>query len=473
MHDQSPHLWALHAERSPEMVQKFFEEGIASVVTHEVGHTLGLRHNFRGSTALPFEMAQNASYVEEHGLSSSVMDYLPLNILSDKARQFLKISKDASLAIFPQKIGKYDVWAIRYGYTPIANEACCSKSKILQEIAREYDSADFTFATDEDADEFDPFTARFDLTNDPLLYWTDQLQLVKEAQVNILSRVVKSGESFHRLVDAEERLLQAGITAAFRLSGFIGGFKVSRRHRICEKTDSCDHGGSAGPNALEAVDKAHQLNALKTILNKVLMDTGEEGKSIFPTMKTQESMVAQHDMQGLEPTDASGVVSRVKAMVLQLITDPFRMSRLRQASEMWHHREGKPQNRSECAVSEFLGVLTQELWGMAPDVWLVHKKDEKQSQLAKTISERVHKAVELPTHEGMQLAYLRALRELGDPDGMVTCWHVQAAANTEGYRLREILKTASEWQIIPNDEKKGGQNKGYLLNALGQLTGSA
>ncbi|CAN0471323.1 unnamed protein product, partial [Hapterophycus canaliculatus] len=51
------------------------------VVMHEVGHTLGLRHNFRGSTLLTLEELQDPTKTGEVGLTSSVMDYLPLNIV--------------------------------------------------------------------------------------------------------------------------------------------------------------------------------------------------------------------------------------------------------------------------------------------------------------------------------------------------------------------------------------------------------
>lgn len=48
----------------------------------QVGHTLGLRHNFEGSTMLTLEQLQDPSLTSKRGLTSSVMDYLPLNIVS-------------------------------------------------------------------------------------------------------------------------------------------------------------------------------------------------------------------------------------------------------------------------------------------------------------------------------------------------------------------------------------------------------
>ena len=82
----------------------------------KVGHTLGLRHNFQGSTLLTLEELQDPSKTAEAGLTSSVMDYLPLNIVSTKA-QGAEVPH-----YFTPRIGEYDVWAIKYGYMAVEGE---------------------------------------------------------------------------------------------------------------------------------------------------------------------------------------------------------------------------------------------------------------------------------------------------------------------------------------------------------------
>ena len=77
---------------------------LRSVIAHEMGHILGLRHNFKGSTYLtPHELAQPGNMV-----SSSLMDYVPFNIFA---------LHHAGVPYYNANPGKYDVWAIEYGYT--------------------------------------------------------------------------------------------------------------------------------------------------------------------------------------------------------------------------------------------------------------------------------------------------------------------------------------------------------------------
>mmetsp|Transcript_15131 Transcript_15131/g.18346 ORF Transcript_15131/g.18346 Transcript_15131/m.18346 type:complete len:114 (-) Transcript_15131:2592-2933(-) len=94
--------------------------GLTDVTMHEVGHTLGLRHNFRGSVELPYAKRLDLSYIRKHGLSSSVMDYLPMNYMS-KSLFETREEKDSSQFdyLFSPTIGKYDIDAIRYGYSSV------------------------------------------------------------------------------------------------------------------------------------------------------------------------------------------------------------------------------------------------------------------------------------------------------------------------------------------------------------------
>ena len=81
----------------------------ATVLTHEVGHTLGLRHNFIGSTAYPVDSLRSKTFIREHGLGTSIMDYQRFNYLAQPED-----------GLEPQdllpRIGIYDEFAIEWGY---------------------------------------------------------------------------------------------------------------------------------------------------------------------------------------------------------------------------------------------------------------------------------------------------------------------------------------------------------------------
>ncbi|RZK42998.1 MAG: DUF5117 domain-containing protein [Pedobacter sp.] len=82
---------------------------IRFVSSHEVGHTLGLRHNYGSSSTVPVENLRNKKWVEEHGHTPSIMDYARFNYVAQPE------DKISSKGLYP-RIGDYDNWAIEWGY---------------------------------------------------------------------------------------------------------------------------------------------------------------------------------------------------------------------------------------------------------------------------------------------------------------------------------------------------------------------
>ncbi len=82
------------------------------VSSHEVGHTLGLRHNYGASNATPVEKLRDKNWIAQNGHTSSIMDYARFNYVAQP--------EDGVTDLYP-RIGDYDQWAIEWGYKPIAN----------------------------------------------------------------------------------------------------------------------------------------------------------------------------------------------------------------------------------------------------------------------------------------------------------------------------------------------------------------
>lgn len=87
---------------------------IRFVSSHEVGHTLGLRHNFGSSSTVPVDSLRNKAWVEAHGHTPSIMDYARFNYVAQPEDSISRTG------LFP-RIGDYDCWAIKWGYTPMWN----------------------------------------------------------------------------------------------------------------------------------------------------------------------------------------------------------------------------------------------------------------------------------------------------------------------------------------------------------------
>src|SRR2546426_2288428 len=93
--------------------REYIGQALKEVVMHEVGHTLGLRHNFRGSSAIPNGKLFDRQFTATHGTSASVMDYNDPVVALDRSKQG---------DYYSRTIGTYDRWAIKYGYASVGGE---------------------------------------------------------------------------------------------------------------------------------------------------------------------------------------------------------------------------------------------------------------------------------------------------------------------------------------------------------------
>ncbi len=102
------------AARSPKYDEELMGQLIRFVSSHEVGHSLGLRHNFGSSSLTPVDSLRNKDWVEKYGHTASIMDYARFNYVAQPEDS---ISREG---IFP-RINDYDEWAIKWGYSPMWN----------------------------------------------------------------------------------------------------------------------------------------------------------------------------------------------------------------------------------------------------------------------------------------------------------------------------------------------------------------
>ncbi len=192
----------------------FVNDLLKYVTMHEVGHTLGLAHNFRASTVNSLQQLANPEHTARTGVVGSVMEYTPANIAlkSEKQGQFYTAS-----------LGAYDYWAIEYAYKPMGDDERAE----LARIAGRSNEPQLAFATDEDAFiGIDPFVNIWDLGSEPLVFFRKRVQLTQELWERLEARTLKPGESYSVLRRRFLSGLGQASLAMTQAAKYVGGSEL-------------------------------------------------------------------------------------------------------------------------------------------------------------------------------------------------------------------------------------------------------
>lgn len=208
------------APDSPE-AEAFVQAVIKDVITHEVGHTLGLKHNFKASTTVTRGQLKDKAWTEAHGTSGSVMDYNAYN---------LPLRGEATSSITNTTLGPYDYWAIEYAYKPIAPG---QEAQELGRIAGRSTEPALAYADDADAEGgpvggIDPLANRFDLGDDPLAWYSRRMELSRELWTRVQARGARLGDDPLRA----RRVLLSGFRQLRNMpemvAKYVGGMQTLR-----------------------------------------------------------------------------------------------------------------------------------------------------------------------------------------------------------------------------------------------------
>lgn len=229
-------------------------QGLKEVAMHEVGHTLGLRHNFKGSKLYSLTDLNDSEKVKDGAIVATVMDYSPTNIAPKGGKQG---------QYYASTIGPYDYWAIEYGYKPLSGGPSGEVAE-LQKIASRSGEPALAYATDEDTDRSDPDpdSNRFDLGSNSLEYAKQRAQIVKETIPTLMDRVTKEGEDYTQVRRAVGVLLGEYGQAMQFAARNIGGLSTSRSHK----------GDKDAKPPISLIDAKQQREALSLLEENVFSD---------------------------------------------------------------------------------------------------------------------------------------------------------------------------------------------------------
>ena len=322
-----------------DAMKQFVKAYLRELVAHEVGHTLGLRHNFRGSTMLSPADLNNTAITHQKGLVSSVMDYTAVNLAPQGIPQG---------DYFTLKVGPYDEWAIAYGYTPTDALVPQAETNLLAKIAGRAPEPALAYATDEDADaELDPLANRFDISGDLLTYAPWQMENAQKLWQKLDQSAPTKGESFSDVRTKFDDIFLYYLRNASFLTTYVGGQSFNRFR-----------GGDAARRLpFEPVPAEQQRQALALLQTHVF----DASKFQFSPAFLNKLAPSRWEHWGEEAQTFSldyPIHDRIlflQAIVLHDLLNPDRLSRLRDATF-------KAQPEQAFTLPELFDTLQTAVW---------------------------------------------------------------------------------------------------------------
>ncbi|MDA9041357.1 zinc-dependent metalloprotease [Gammaproteobacteria bacterium] len=298
-------LWGYTEDNDP------LEQWIVSLTMHEVGHTLGLRHNFKSSWIYNADDIHNVSITGKSHIGS-VMDYDPINLAPAGTPQG---------NFFPHGPGIYDKWAIEFGYTPNMTDE--ERDLILAKAS----IPEYVFGTDGDAmgspgSNTDPRAKRYDLSGDPVTYTSRRIEILDAKIKELPSIFLVDGNTstefrsnFFSLVREKGRFMEG-------VSRLIGGVYSNRTVNGTDLTP------------FEAVAYEDQKKAMSLITSKLLSnDAFIFDENILKYLQYEKRAAYSSSERGNEDPQLHEVVLGLQGRVLAHILHPRVMTRLVDSSQ--------------------------------------------------------------------------------------------------------------------------------------------
>ena len=427
---------------------------IKDVTMHEVGHTMGLRHNFLASTVYTMDEINSAKH-KGMPIAGSVMDYNAINI------KFGDLGTEQT-AYFMPTIGPYDYWAIRYGYT--------TDKKELKGILAEASENDHVYGTDEDTFGPDPRARRRDMGKDALDFEVSMMDLVQDLRKHLVDRVMKDGDSWQKVRDAYGTTLGIHFRAVANAANWVGGTYINRDRKGDE--------GDRNPNV--PVQPELQRTALNFVIANAFDD---DAYGLTPELLSKMGLdkwwgsMPQAQLFADPPFDVHDTVLAIQSIAMTMLLNPTTLKRV------YDLEYRVPDDQDALTLPELLSTVTNAAWSE-----LDSRSDTRYTAREPMISslrrdlqrENLDRLIDLTMPNGMigaaakpiQTLAAYQLRQLNDKIGAVL---KKADSKIDPYTLAHLsdaqtrIKKALDADYIYNTNDFGGGMGGAMI--LGQPAG--
>jgi len=294
---------------------------IRFVSSHEVGHTLGLLHNYGSSSTVPVEKLRDKAWVEANGHTPSIMDYARFNYVAQPEDNI------SPAGLYP-RIGEYDKWAIEWGYKKIYEASTPEEEvAVLNKITTErlQNNKRLFFGTERSAD--DPRSQNEDLGDDAMKASTYGIKNLQRIIPNLMSWTRVANEDYSNLSDLYNEVVIQFSRYLGHVTKNIGG--------IYETPKVVEQAGAV----YEYVPKATQQEAMNFL-----------NKNIFTT----PTWLINKEISGKTGTDPLSIIgSRMEGTLNALLTNA-RMNKLISAEANM--------GNSAYTLSELMNDLQKNIW---------------------------------------------------------------------------------------------------------------
>lgn len=318
-----------------KLPEEFIHQGLKEVVMHEVGHTLGLRHNFKASAWKTLAEMADLEKGKAEGTVASVMDYNPPNIAPTGQPQGL---------YYTQTLGPYDIWAIEYGYSSIDGDEKAGLAK----IATRSSEPGLDYLTDEDTRggiDSDPFSNRFDMGKDSLAYIRRQIAVSNELLPKVVDKAVKDGEGFQKARQMFTRLFGEHWRSVGFAARFPGGISVSRDHK----------GTPNGRTPFQPIDAATQREAMQLLQESAFGAPKLEGTLLNSLASTRWSHWGMQEPGRLDYPIQETVLGWQSQILGQLLSEPT-------LSRLSDNELTIPADQDAYTLAEHMNLLTRGIF---------------------------------------------------------------------------------------------------------------